>query len=52
MTDLVTDVKNLELETLRNLKSSKSLNTLRAYKADYKDFAAFCIKHGFKPMPS
>ena len=52
MTDLVTDVKSLELETLKNLKSSKALNTLRAYKADYKDFAIFCIKNGFKPMPS
>ena len=52
MNDLVTDVKSLELETLKNLKSSKSSNTLRAYKADYKDFANFCIKNGFKPMPS
>ena len=52
MNDLVTDVKNLELETLKNLKSSKASNTLRAYKADYKDFARFCIKHGFKSMPS
>ena len=52
MNDLVTDVKNLELETLKNLKSSKALNTLRAYRADYKDFASFCIKNGFKPMPS
>ncbi len=52
MNDLVTDVKSLELETLKNLKSSKASNTLRAYKADYKDFAAFCSKHGFKSMPS
>jgi len=52
MTDLVTDVKSLELETLKNLKSSKASNTLRAYKADYKDFSSFCIKHGFKSMPS
>ena len=52
MNDLVTDVKSLELETLKNLKSSKASNTLRAYKADYKDFARFCIKHGFKSMPS
>ena len=52
MNDLVTDVKSLELETLKNLKSSKALNTLRAYKADYKDFASFCLKNGFKPMPS
>ena len=52
MKDLVSDVKNLELETLKNLKSSKALNTLRAYKADYRDFASFCIKHGFKQMPT
>ena len=52
MNDLVTDVKNLELETLKNLKSSKAVNTLRAYKADYRDFSIFCKKHGFKPMPS
>jgi len=52
MNDLVTDVKTLELETLQNLKSSKASNTLRAYKADYKDFARFCFKNGFKPMPS
>jgi len=52
MGDLVTDVKSLELETLKNLKSSKALNTLRAYKADYNDFASFCIKHGFKSMPT
>ena len=52
MNDLVTDVKSLELETLKNLKSSKASNTLRAYKADYKDFVLFCTKHGFKSMPS
>ena len=52
MNDLITDVKSLELETLKNLKHSKSANTLRAYKSDYKDFAKFCIKNGFKTMPS
>ena len=52
MSDLITDVKSLELETLKNLKSSKASNILRAYKAEYKDFAGFCIKHGFKTMPS
>jgi len=41
MCELITDVKSLELETLKNLKSSKALNTLRAYKADYKDFVLF-----------
>jgi len=52
MTNIVTDIKSLELDTLKNLKSSKASNTLRAYKADYKDFASFCIKNGFKPMPT
>ncbi len=52
MSNLITDLKSLELETLKNLRSSKASNTLRAYKADYRDFAAFCIKNGFKPMPS
>ena len=52
MSNLVTDVKSLEIETLKNLKSSKAINTLRAYKADYKDFSLFCIKHGFKSMPT
>ena len=52
MGNLVTDVKSLELETLKNLKSSKAANTLRAYESDYKDFGRFCIKHGFKSMPT
>ena len=52
MNNLITDVKSLELETLKNLKNSKASNTLRAYKADYKDFAGFCIKHGFERMPT
>ena len=52
MKDLVTDVKSLELETLKNFKSSKANNTLRAYKADFKDFALFCQQNGFNSMPS
>jgi len=52
MNDLVTDVKSLELETLKNLKSSKANNTLRAYKADFRDFALFCQQNGFVSMPS
>jgi len=52
MNDLVTDVKSLELETLKNLKSSKANNTLRAYKADFRDFALFCQQKGLNSMPS
>jgi len=52
MNELVTDVKKLEIETLRNLKNSKSANTLRAYASDYKDFSLFCSKNNFSSMPS
>ena len=52
MNDLVTNIKNLELETIENLKNSKSLNTLRAYQSDYKDFLLFCSKNGFQAMPT
>ena len=52
MNDLVTDVKSLEIETLKNLKNSKANNTLRAYKADFRDFALFCQQNGFSSMPT
>ena len=52
MRNLITDLKSLEIETLKNLKNSKAANTLRAYKSDYKDFGAFCIKNGFSSMPA
>jgi len=52
MNELITDIKSLELETLKNLKNSKAANTLRAYQADFKDFSAFCIKNGFSSMPT
>ena len=52
MNNLITDLKSLELETLKNLSRSKASNTLRAYKSDYKDFASFCTKNGFNPMPT
>ena len=45
MNELVTDFKSLEFETLKNLRSSKAANTLRAYRADFKDFSSlFKIK--------
>ena len=52
MNDLITDVKKLEIETLKNLKNSKAHNTLRAYNADFKDFSAFCAKNGLNSLPS
>ena len=52
MNNLITDVKSLEIETLKNLKNSKSNNTLRAYQSDFKDFSRFCIKNGLSSMPA
>ena len=52
MNNLITDIKNLELETIKNLRNSKSINTLRAYQSDYNDFSLFCSKNGFQTMPT
>ena len=52
MNELITDLKTLELETLKNLKNSKSANTLRAYSSDYKDFSLFCTKNNFNSLPT
>ena len=52
MNELTTDIKALHEETLNNLKTSKANNTLRAYRSDFKDFAAFCVKHNFRSMPT
>ena len=52
MNELITDIKSLELETLKNLKNSKAANTLRAYQADFKDFSVFCQKNGFNSIPT
>ena len=52
MSELITDIKKLQEETLKNLKSSKALNTVRAYKSDFEDFGLFCVKNGFNNLPS
>ena len=52
MNELTTDLKLLHEATLNNLKLSKANNTLRAYKSDFKDFGAFCSKHGLNSLPS
>ena len=52
MRELTTDLKILHEATLENLKSSKANNTLRAYKSDFKDFGAFCSKHGLSSLPT
>ena len=52
MNNLITDLKALQEETLLNLQSSKAINTVRAYKSDFKDFGLFCAQNGFKSLPS
>jgi site-specific recombinase XerD len=50
--DITKNIKVLEEETLKNLRSSKADNTIRAYKADYNDFSLFCSKNNFQSMPT
>ena len=52
MNDIITDIKALQEETLLNLQNSKAINTVRAYKSDFRDFELFCVKNSFKYLPS
>ena len=52
MNEVLTNIKSLEIETLKNLKNSKAKNTLRAYQADFRDFSIFCTKNGFNSIPT
>jgi len=52
MFSIITDLKRLEIETLKNLSNSKSKNTLRAYKADFEHFAAFCVSNKLNYLPT
>jgi len=52
MQNLQTNLRNLEIETLKNLSNSKSKNTLRAYKSDFDNFVSFCTSNGFSFLPT
>ena len=52
MNELISKIKNLEIETLKNLKNSKAENTLKAYQSDFRDFSAFCSKNLFSSLPT
>ena len=52
MNKLTTELKTLHEATINNLKNSKSKNTLKAYKSDFKDFAFFCDKHHLQSLPT
>ena len=52
MSNIVKDLSSIELETLDNIRSSKSVNTIRAYKSDFSHFVDFCKKNNLKPLPA
>ena len=52
MSELITDIKKLQTETIENLQSSKSKNTVRAYRSDITDFIGFCNRHNLKFLPA
>ena len=46
------EIKKLEKETILNLEHSKAPNTVRAYQSDFSDFTLFCVKNGFRSIPT
>lgn len=52
MNKLTNRIQELEKLTIQNIKSSKSHNTLRAYKADIKTFETFCNNLNLSSMPA
>ena len=52
MSNIVKDLNSIEIETLDNIRSSKSKNTVRAYKSDFNHFIEFCKKNNLKFLPT
>ena len=52
MGNIVNKINELEKETNLNLGSSKSLNTLRAYRSDFSDFKNFCLDLNLPYLPT
>ena len=52
MNSIINKIQELEAQTFKNIKSSKSHNTLRAYKADIKSFEIFCANLNLKSLPA
>ena len=52
MSNIVQNISSIEIETLNNIRSSKSANTIRAYKSDFNNFVDFCKKNNFKALPA
>ena len=52
MSNIINKLNELEKETNINLGSSKSLNTLRAYRSDFSDFKKFCLELNLPHLPT
>ena len=52
MNNIISKIKELEKETNINLGSSKSLNTLRAYRSDFANFKIFCLDLSLPFLPT
>jgi site-specific recombinase XerD len=52
MNDIISKINELEKETNINLGSSKSLNTLRAYRSDFANFKVFCLQLNLPFLPT
>ena len=52
MSNIINKLNELEKETNLNLGSSKSLNTLRAYRSDFSDFKNFCSDLNLPYLPT
>tara|TARA_B100000780_G_scaffold279162_1_gene256078 strand:+ start:5268 stop:6188 length:921 start_codon:yes stop_codon:yes gene_type:complete len=52
MDNIISKINELEKETKLNLGSSKSKNTLRAYKSDFSDFKNFCQELSMPYLPT
>ena len=50
--EVSTNIKKLERETILNLEHSKATNTIRAYQSDFNDFRIFCSKNSFRSIPT
>ena len=50
--EISTNIKKLQKETILNLEHSKAPNTIRAYQSDFSDFRLFCANNGFRSIPS
>ena len=52
MNYLTSNIRELEKNTLENIKLSKSKNTIRAYKSDFLDFSNFCKQNSLNSLPA